>query len=177
MELYVEKKSNPFIQDLIAFVSSDMVVGMELVRENAISVLQQIMGPTNSLIAKNQAPNSIRGAFGKDSLRNAIHGSENSDQFKRECSFFFSSARKTTALLNNCTCCLIKPHVIQNRQTGKIIDMILGEGFEISALEMFYLEKSTAEEFFELYKGVMPEYQQMIDHVSSGGPCVVMEIR
>lgn len=41
---------------------------------------------------------------------------------------------------------------------GKILDAILGEGFEISAMEMFYLDKQTAEEFFEIYKGVMPEY-------------------
>ena len=32
--------------------------------------------------------------------------------------------------------------------------MILSEGFEISALEMFDLDKSTAEDFFEVYKGV-----------------------
>jgi hypothetical protein len=42
---------------------------------------------------------------------------------------------------------------------------------------MFYLEKPTAEEFFELYKGVFTEYAAMIDHVSTGGPVVVMEIR
>lgn len=135
------------------------------------------MGPTNSLIAKNQSPNSIWGLFGKDSLRNAIHGSESIDAYKREASYFFSSMRKTTALLNNCTCCLLKPHVIHNRQVGKIIDMILAEGFEISALEMFYIDKQTAEEFFEIYKGVFAEYSQMIDHVSSGGPVIVMEIR
>eukprot|EP00347_Sterkiella_histriomuscorum_P013690 403363739 len=177
LELYADKKNNPFIQDLVNFISSDMVVGLELVRESAISVLQQIMGPSNSLMAKNQSPNSIRGTFGKDSLRNAIHGSDSSEAYKRESSYFFNNQRKSTALLNNCTCCLIKPHAIQNRQVGKILDAILGEGFEISALEMFYLDKSTAEEFFEIYKGIMPEYSQMIDHVSSGGPVIALEIR
>ena len=53
---------------------------------------------------------------------------------------------------------MIKPHAIQNKQVGKIVDLILGEGFEISAMEMFYLDKPTAEEFFEIYKGVLPEY-------------------
>jgi nucleoside-diphosphate kinase len=55
--------------------------------------------------------------------------------------------------------------------------MILQEGFEISAMEMFYIDKPTAEEFFELYKGVFPEYSMMIDHISTGGPILVMEIR
>ncbi len=80
-------------------------------------------------------------------------------------------------MLNNCTCCIIKPHAVQQRLVGKIIDTILSEGFEISALEMFYLEKPTAEEFFEIYKGVFPEYGAMIDHLSTGGPIVAMEIR
>mmetsp|Transcript_20088 Transcript_20088/g.14810 ORF Transcript_20088/g.14810 Transcript_20088/m.14810 type:complete len:136 (-) Transcript_20088:232-639(-) len=135
------------------------------------------MGPTNSLAAKNQAPGSIRGMFGKDSLRNAIHGSDSEEATKKEAEFFFSPLRTTTAVLNNCTCCLIKPHVVQNRQVGKLVDAVLSEGFDVSALEMFYLDKPTAEEFFELYKGVFPDYVALIEHVAGGGPIVVLEVR
>ena len=42
---------------------------------------------------------------------------------------------------------------------------------------MFYLDKATAEEFFELYKGIFGEYVAMIEHVSSGGPIIALEIR
>ena len=31
-------------------------------------------------------------------------------------------------------------------------------GFEVSALQMFHLEKANAEEFFEVYKGVVAEF-------------------
>ena len=44
-------------------------------------------------------------------------------------------------------------------------------------MEMFYLDKPTAEEFFEIYKGVFPEYTQLIEHCSSGGPVIALEIR
>lgn len=57
-----------------------------------------------------------------------------------------------------------------------IIDLILQEGFEISAMEMFYLNKQTAEEFYDVYKGVLPEYVPLIDHMSSG-PVIVLEVR
>ena len=40
MDFYSDKTNNPFIQDLVTFISSDVVLGMELVRENAISTLQ-----------------------------------------------------------------------------------------------------------------------------------------
>lgn len=98
-------------QELVQYISSDMVIGMDLVRENALSAFQQVIG-ANSVLAKTQQPNTIRAAFGKDAMRNAIHGSESPDNYKREQAYFFSSARKTTAMLNNCTCCIIKPHAI-----------------------------------------------------------------
>ena len=55
--------------------------------------------------------------------------------------------------------------------------MILSEGFEISALDLFYLDKPTCEEFFELYKGIFPYYTHMIDHIATGGPIIALEIR
>ena len=67
------------------------------------------------------------------------------------------------AILNNCCLCIIKPHAIQAGHTGKIIDRILDEGFEISAMQSFFLDRASAEEFFELYKGVLSDYSQMID--------------
>ena len=70
---------------------------------------------------------------------------------------------RTTAFFNNCTCCIIKPHAVANGDAGKIIDIILEEGFEISAMEMFTLDKPTADEFFEVYKGVLPEFVPMIE--------------
>ena len=70
---------------------------------------------------------------------------------------------KPTAFFNNCTCCIIKPHVVLSGDAGKIIDTILEEGFEISAMEMFTLQKPTAEEFFEIYKGVLPEFVAIIE--------------
>lgn len=54
----------------------------------------------------------------------------------RELDFFFSdkSSLKTTAVFNNCTCAIIKPHIVLEGKAGYIIDLILSEGFEISAL-------------------------------------------
>ena len=54
--------------------------------------------------------------------------------------------------------------------------MILSEGFEISAMEMFYLDRLSVEEFYDVYKGVLPEYVPLVEHLHSG-PCIVLEIR
>jgi nucleoside-diphosphate kinase len=114
--------------------------------------------------------------FGTDGTRNALHGSDSGPSFKKESDFFFSGNMRTTAFFNNNTLCIIKPHAVASGDAGKIIDIILEEGFEISAMEMFCLDKPTAEEFFEVYKGVLPEFVAMIESMTAG-PCIVMEIR
>ena len=47
---------------------------------------------------------------------------------------------------------------------GKIIQDIIKEGYTITDLELFHLDRSNAEEFLEVYKGIVPEY-----HVSFVG--------
>ena len=49
-----------------------------------------MLGPENSLAAKNTAPDTLRAIYGKDSLRNAIHGSDNADASKYELNYFFN---------------------------------------------------------------------------------------
>ena len=57
---------------------------------------------------------------------------------------------KTTAVLNNCSLCLIKPHILAEGQVGAVIDMILNAGFEISAMELFNLSRPVIEEFMDV---------------------------
>ena len=54
--------------------------------------------------------------------------------------------------------------------------MILQAGFEISACEMFHMNRATIEEFYSVYRGVIPEYLPVIEHFSNG-PVVALEIR
>jgi nucleoside-diphosphate kinase len=41
---------------------------------------------------------------------------------------------------------------------GKIIDAILKANYFISDLQLFQLDRANAEEFIEVYKGILPEY-------------------
>lgn len=177
-EFYKEHTGKNFFENLTTFMTSDLIVGMELVHKDAISKWRECLGPTNSINAKKEAPNSIRAKFGTDGTKNACHGSDSSENASRELDLFFGKDTKLrpTSMLNNCACLVIKPHIIQEGNAGKIIDILLSNGFEISAMEMIYLNKTTAEEFFDVYKGVLPEYASIIEHISSG-PIIAMEIR
>lgn len=157
-------------------MQSDVVTGIEIMGKDCITSFRSLIGPTDPAEAKQVDPRSLRAIFGADGMRNGIHGSGDGVEFERDERLFFSRAFGTTAAFNNCTCCVIKPHIVKDGMAGQVIDMILQEGFEISAMEMFTLDKPTAEEFFEVYKGVLPEFVQMV-HEMTVGPCIVLEIR
>jgi nucleoside-diphosphate kinase len=165
-------------KEVIQFMSSDVVVGLELVGDGAVEKWQELIGPANSAAAKSTAPKTIRALFGTDNIKNAVHGSASTFIAAKELDYIFGEGTEssTTALLSNCSCLIIKPHAIKAGNAGKIIDMVLEEGFEISALELYKLNKTTAEEFFDVYKDVLPEYNPIVEHIITG-PVIVMEVR
>lgn len=55
--------------------------------------------------------------------------------------------------------------------TGAILSAISSAGFVITAVEMFRLDRASAEEFLEIYKGVVAEYPAMVAQLTSGS-CV-----
>lgn len=192
-EFYKEHKDRDFYKGLVEFMSSDYIVGMELVGLDAIKAWRNLLGPTNSEKARSEDPESIRALFGTDGRKNACHGSDSPESAARELGFIFGSNYNTNnnnnklssfggskvkniPQLSNCSCLIIKPHSIMDGEAGGIIDLVLSHGFEISCMEMFYLNKNTTEEFFEVYKGVLPEYAAITEHISSG-PVIAMEVR
>lgn len=118
-QFYGEHIGKPFFPTLEAFVTSDVAIGMELVGNGAIAGWRKFIGPTNTQTAKQEAPDSIRALFGTDATKNAVHGSDSLESSARERGFFFegpASARamKTTAVLDNCSLCIIKPHIVRD---------------------------------------------------------------
>ncbi len=116
-QFYSEHKDKPFFPNLQQFITSDVVVGMELVGDNAVQQWRSLIGPTNTMTAKAEAPNSIRAQFGTDGTKNAVHGSDSLGSMKRENQYWFGGEEpaerpmQTTGVLDNCTLCLIKPHI------------------------------------------------------------------
>merc|ERR1711962_1450860 len=180
---YQEHLGRPFFEPLLDYISGGPVVAMELITSNAVKRWRDTLGPTDALKARTEAPESIRAKFGVDKQSNAAHGSDSDTAASREVNFFFptSSERRelspqTTAKFQDSTCCIIKPHAIQEGKLGSIITAIRNEGYEITALQMFRMTKLEAEEFLEVYKGVVNEYPGMVKQLMSG-PCVALEIR
>ena len=81
----------PFFPTMQEFITSDVVVGMELVKNGAIQGWRNFIGPTNTEKARAEAPRSLRALFGTDGTKNAVHGSDSVTSSTRENGFFFSS--------------------------------------------------------------------------------------
>jgi nucleoside-diphosphate kinase len=85
---YAVHKARPFYGDLVKFMTSGPVVVCVLEGENAIARWRDLMGPTDST----KAPaGTIRGDFGQDIERNAVHGSDAPQTAKVEIAYFFNA--------------------------------------------------------------------------------------
>jgi len=89
---------------------------------------------------------------------------------------FLNKHHQTTATLKECTACVIRPHIIKERKIGQVLKTILGQGFIISAIQMFRLDKETAADFLSVYKGVFPQYVELVDEMSSGS-LIALEVK
>jgi len=84
---YAVHKARPFFKDLVAFMTSGPCVVMAIEGENAIARYREVMGPTDS---KKAPAGTIRGKYGTDIEKNAVHGSDGVDTARGELSFFFT---------------------------------------------------------------------------------------
>lgn len=175
-EFYAEHKGRSFFGELVSFMSSGPLVALELMGQDAIKSWRALIGPTDPAKAREEAPNTIRAQFGADGTRNACHGSDSTDSASREIDFWFGprSQASSSFVGNNCTLCVVKPHAIS--KAGDIINQILDAGYDISAMRSFTMDKANAEEFLEVYKGVVTEYPEMVQQMSSG-TCIALEVR
>lgn len=116
--------------------------------------------------------------FGLDNIKIGIYCSQNANDGQRDLEFFFPLNKrpfKTTEKCENSTLGIIKPHAIKENKTGDIILMINNSGFKIIAMKMLCMDRVNCEEFLEIYKGVVPEYTQMVLQLTNG-PALAIEI-
>jgi nucleoside-diphosphate kinase len=83
---YAVHRERPFFGDLVRFMSSGPVFVGVAEGENAIARWRELMGPTDS---KKAPKGTVRGEFGTDVERNAVHGSDAAATARAEIAFFF----------------------------------------------------------------------------------------
>ena len=72
------------------------------------------------------------------------------------------------------TFAMIKPDAVEAKNSGKIIDLIEQNGFNIVRMEKIILSPEIAEEFYAVHKE-RPFYGELVEFVTSG-PVIVMAL-
>ena len=72
------------------------------------------------------------------------------------------------------TLAIIKPDAYKDGKTGKIIDRIISEGFNIKEMKQIHMSTRQAEGFYEVHKD-RPFFGELTEFMSSGN-CVVLSL-
>lgn len=67
----------------------------------------------------------------------------------------------------NQTFTMIKPDAVSNRHTGKILDQIISNGFNIKAMKYMQLTKEQAEDFYGIHRE-RPFFKDLVTFMISG---------
>lgn len=70
-------------------------------------------------------------------------------------------------MATNRTFTMLKPDALENKHTGKIIDMIIQAGFEIKAMKLTQLTTEQAQKFYEVH-AERPFYGELVEYMTSG---------
>lgn len=138
---------------LAASMSSGPCIAMKLVGEDAVSKWASAIGG-----------------------KTGVAGSADEPAAEREADFLFSKLplpAPTDVQLSSLL--LVRPHAVKEGKLGAIASGLTDSGFVIKGCNMLQLSRPNAYEFFEVYKGVVPEYSDWVDEVV-GGKCVAFQV-
>ncbi len=85
---YAMHEGKPFLDELVAFMSSGPAVPCHLRRQNAILGLRELIGATDPKEAK---PGTIRALYAESKGKNAVHASDSPESAKTEIEFMFGA--------------------------------------------------------------------------------------
>ncbi|XP_073957308.1 nucleoside diphosphate kinase homolog 7-like isoform X2 [Choristoneura fumiferana] len=163
-ELYKSVSGSNMMPIIIDYVTGGEVIGLELVAPEAVKKWRNCLGANDPADA---APGTLRALYGKNKLENVAHGCNTHGDAQKILEMFFGYENGIPmipfrATFKNCTCCIIKPHAIIDGNLGAILEQIAtSDKFYVSAMAMFSVKIHNAQEFFEVYKGVLQEYEDL----------------
>lgn len=85
-EHYAHIASKPFFPEVRKFMQSAPIVALALSGENAVALVRDLLGPTDS---KKAAKGTIRGDLGTDMMVNVCHASDSIESAEAEVRRFF----------------------------------------------------------------------------------------
>lgn len=154
-------------------------ISLELIGDNVVETMKacaRYKSPELEASSVKLSP-SLEDLCESEEIRFGFYYSDNDNDVEMDLRFFFEASHSIIkeCLFQDTTLAIIKPHSIKDGLLGDIIAEILANGFRVSAMRMILMARINCEEFYEVYRGVLPEYIPMVAQLASG-VCMCMEI-
>eukprot|EP00064_Thunnus_orientalis_P013006 superscaffoldBa00002062_g13043 len=147
---------------------------------NVVPAWREFIGPADTEEARRENPESLRAQYGTQTLFNAVHGSEDSDQASRELAFFFPNLRTASVTEQDGeeerverTLALIRPDVArENRE--EILAQIHNSGFTVALQKEVMLTEEQVRQFY--FQHVEEDYFPALLRSMTSGPVLALAL-
>ncbi|KAM6985108.1 thioredoxin domain-containing protein 6 [Aplochiton taeniatus] len=181
---YQHKASEACFEDLVKFMSSGpshiLVLSQMEESANVVPAWREFIGPADIDEAKREKPESLRAQYGTQTLLNAVHGSENSDQASRELAFFFPNFRTASVAEQGGeeerverTLALIRPDVAKESRE-EILSRIHDAGFTVALQRELMLTEEQVGQFYSQHVG--EDYFPALLRNMTSGPVLALAL-
>ncbi|XP_072253270.1 thioredoxin domain-containing protein 6 [Leuresthes tenuis] len=183
-DFYQHKAAEACFEDLVQFMSSGPSHVLVLSHiEGSASVIpawREFIGPADIEEARREKPECLRAQYGTETLFNAVHGSEDSNQASRELAFFFPNFRRATVTEQDGeeerverTLALIRPDVArENRE--EILAQIHKSGFTVALKREVMLSEEQVRQFY--FQHVDEDYFPALLQSMMSGPVLALAL-
>uniref|UniRef100_A0A1A7XVV8 Nucleoside diphosphate kinase B n=1 Tax=Iconisemion striatum TaxID=60296 RepID=A0A1A7XVV8_9TELE len=183
-DFYQHKAAETSFEDLVGFMASGpsriLVLSHAESSANVIPAWREFIGPADIEKARREKPQSLRAQYGTQTLFNAVHGSEDSDQASRELAFFFPNFRTTSAVEQDGeegrverTLALIRPDVARENR-DEILAEIQRLGFTVALQREVTLTEEQVRQFY--LQHVDEDYFPALLRSMTSGPVLALAL-
>ncbi|KAH8315071.1 nucleoside diphosphate kinase homolog 7 [Drosophila kikkawai] len=171
-------KTNVSSSVLMNEVLAGPAISLELIGDNVVETMKACANYKSTEVeATVKLPPGLEELCECEEIRHGFYYSDSDNDVVMDLRFFFESSHRIIkeCLFQNTTLAIIKPHSIKDGLLGDIVSEILANGFRVTAMRMILMARINCEEFYEVYRGVLPEYIPMVAQLASG-VCMCLEI-
>ncbi|XP_055727927.1 thioredoxin domain-containing protein 6 [Salvelinus fontinalis] len=183
-DFYQNKVGEACFEDLIQFMSSGpshiLVVSQREGSGHVVPAWREFIGPADIEEARRDKPESLRALYGSETLFNALHGSDDSHQARRELAFFFPSFRTSSRAEQHeeegrveRTLALIRPDLARESR-DEILSRLHEAGFTVSLQREVILTEEQARWFYRRH--VDQDYFPALLHNMTSGPVLALAL-
>ncbi|XP_034487633.1 nucleoside diphosphate kinase 7 [Drosophila innubila] len=153
-------------------------ISLELIGDNVAEIISACSKyNTENASTTIELSSSMQQLFEREEVRYGFYCPEREENVPNDLKFFFEERHSIAkdCRFKNSTLAIIKPHCIKDGYLGQILNEILTSGFKIEAMRMLLMARVNCEEFYEVYRGILPEFIPMVAQLASG-VCMCLEI-